>query len=137
MNSPLPECRVWEPQYKRLSPVHFLNWLSETELEVDYDANLNEPKMVNGETIILEWYTGRKDMDGMKVYQGDIIALFGSPSIGGVVVWRNDRWDIEFFGNVAAIRKEKFLGSLPGNLEDCQQKIGNIHQNPELLKVAQ
>ena len=94
--------------------------------------HLNAPSQV-----ILEQYTGLKDRNSVDVYDGDIVKGIASPPDGqgkieftGVVKW--DLEDTGFYfeanGNWPCI-KPLFVESF--------EKIGNIHENPELIEVKQ
>jgi uncharacterized phage protein (TIGR01671 family) len=85
--------------------------------------------------LILMQYTGLKDKNGVEIYENDILRVtddadevdkLDSDTGIGVVEWLN-KW---CFWNVSGI--ENGLGDL--NESGYLEVIGNIYQNPELLK---
>lgn len=93
-----------------------INWV-DTSKNYDFDEDL-----------ILMQYTGLKDINGVEIYEGDIIREDiekGGPPIIVSVVWE----DGAFYGkerthNPEYIAKEFLNGKV----------IGNIYENPELLE---
>ena len=89
-------------------------------------------------------YTGLHDKNGKEIYEGDILG--GYPHATVWVEYANDWgcfeacWDEDYSLDVGykAIKKESQL--LANALLDCKDKwevIGNIYENPELLKNGQ
>lgn len=76
----------------------------------DLMANEHE----NGKDLLMQ-YTGLKDKNGVKLFEGDIIITWGKPYIAS---------DMLFVGH-----KIHECTLVDGDFEI----IGNIHQNPELL----
>jgi uncharacterized phage protein (TIGR01671 family) len=69
------------------------------------------------EEIVLMQYTGLKDLNGVEIYEGDIVKEYASTRVSAVlrfeVEWGNHGWNIS---------------------TGLYEVIGNIHENPELIK---
>lgn len=83
----------------------------------------------------LEQFTGLKDVNGNDIYVGDIIKFFGAnkkvktKNEFGIIVYKADRYGAGF--NSIIQNKEHGYGGI-NIAQDIV--VGNVHENPELLK---
>ena len=74
-------------------------------------------------------FTGRKDKNGKKIFEGDVCRFYGTDGYADYVVFWDDtasQWTV----------RQIDLGAkdvLDSYFAECCEIIGNIHDNPELL----
>ena len=109
--------------------VYSLDWGNEG-LFKNEDCRVNMGKNGNFgvpmETANLMQYTGLKDKNGKEIYEGDIIekSAYDNDHLIGAVQMINGRWCTNESFNYDAL-------NFPLHVVEI---IGNIHENPELLK---
>ena len=106
-------------------------------LPYDYydDAELMSSKIIDPATI--GQCTGLKDKNGELIFEGDIINCIKPKVLSGAhkVVWYGDRWVLSRIKNLPEYSHNVFwLGNL---MAVHIEIIGNVHDNPELLKECE
>ena len=129
--------RAWDKQTKRLYQVQTLQFYGTNNtvdacwtngVDFDGESTLGEPELNNLHNLELMQYTGMKDVNGVEIYEGDIIRedieKDGPPIIVSVVWEEGAFYGKERTHNPEYIAKEFLNGKV----------IGNIYENQELLE---
>jgi phage uncharacterized protein TIGR01671 len=132
-----PEFRVWDKQTKEYFHISNLWSSGANEDSFTFDGwkdNYGSTGFID--KITLEQYTGLKDKNGNKIFEGDIVHGYDQEPdredgyIGSSVVEVVNFVDGAFWlGNI----KYQIMLCTPPIIE----VIGNIHENPELLEVEE
>jgi|21_taG_2_1085346.scaffolds.fasta_scaffold12011_4 uncharacterized phage protein (TIGR01671 family) len=105
---------------------------------------------VNNDQLEIMQYTGLKDRNGAKIFEGDIIKARMYPFYGDADENKENPEELNYLALVGLdydgayydlIRvSERVLGRACGSnlsdIHDCCEVVGSAYQNPELLQVA-
>jgi len=118
--------RVWDTKYKKWAkpPIEFIpyqmSWNKDMYLEVK-DEGYND-------TLIFLQYIKLKDMNGKEIYEGDIVRFYNESRPRGYV---DLVVDDPILGEFVYLNYKEMGSSY---IEEESEVIGNIYENPELLK---
>jgi uncharacterized phage protein (TIGR01671 family) len=153
-----PEFRAWDKQDKKLRPVAVMNfsqwWLDTGELTPDTDSMFEASDRHNFEDnsdrcnrFVLEQYTGLKDKNGNKIFEGDIVRVCYVDDFDGENSHNQFVTSVEFNAPMFGLNQHHIpqewalhisLSALFDSFEDDDYEfevIDNIHENPELLEA--
>jgi uncharacterized phage protein (TIGR01671 family) len=118
--------RAWSPETKRLFPVECLSWEDGKIVTCEgFSQKYGVCTIWNDEPLELMQYTGVPDKDGVEIWEGDIISYNGDIGI------------VDFFaGNFNCNWNDQTDDPIGLMLTDKMTVIGNIWENPELLKTS-
>lgn len=123
--------RAWLKYGKEIVDVEEIDFMNEVINYIDNDYENNEQEIIGAyfENIELMQYTELKDKNNKEIYEGDIVKLRANHGIG--VIKYYDEWG----AFVVEYIKPRPLAVLGMNYykEDIEV-IGNIYENPELIK---
>lgn len=105
--------------------------------EQTYDTFTGSPRIwkqsfsdvLDDENYIVEQSTGLKDKNGKLIYEGDIIFINGEK---WCVIWNAEDCAF-FFSNLKEVYHQPIFPDFYKMTDDFEV-IGNVHENPELLK---
>jgi uncharacterized phage protein (TIGR01671 family) len=121
-------------------PIKFRAW-DRQEHRYEYRNDVLDYWLSHPERYVIEQFTGLLDKNGKEIWEGDIVRIPG---------WKPGEYQIVFIEGafcLGAIKKdEQFnVGQFVADIHYIQsggegpraEVIGNLHENPELLKVEQ
>lgn len=126
-----PEFRVWDKRCKEYSSSPGF---------LDSEGNYYDERIETGEPqnkdFVLEQYTRLNDVNGNKIFEGDIVSISNHP----FQKHKGDLTGIDIEGNYEVNWGERDLTWLAGTWKCSKTRryltvIGNIHENLELLEV--
>lgn len=116
--------RAWDKILKRMSEVSCINNFD--GLVILDETNYGHVTQKISDVELVQ-FTGLLDKNGKEIYEGDI--LKSAYNGNHPVVWRSGGWGLDHSGGCC----KPWKGDLSGH-HHMEEIIGNIYENPELLK---
>lgn len=111
-----------------------------------FDYECEHGSWIEIEDVVFEEYTGLKDKNGAEIFEGDILTSDDYPyqdkgkyNYHGVIEWIDEWASFGITKRLANSEKRGISDGISEQIEDVSdfEVIGNIHDNPELLEVAE
>lgn len=124
--------RVWDKDLKQMhicgEDIHDSISFSQNNEAFYYNLQNGCGSLTENSSYVLMQYTGLKDKNGKEIYEGDLV---GDKSIKWVVKWNTHRMGFSLYPTT-----EQIYDEMPVNVENKIhfEILGNIYDNPELLK---
>ena len=124
--------RAWDGKKMEYNPVQCTDGPEITRINSNIEAMFKEWHTPQYEALMQ--YTGLKDKNGKEIYEGDII--YRKTRLFSDSPWKKERYVIRFDEKEGAF----LAGGITGlrhyfEIRDPFEVIGNIYENPELLKT--
>ncbi|RNA48335.1 hypothetical protein QP80_15495, partial [Enterococcus faecalis] len=130
--------RAWDKKYKKMMKVNQIDFEKKTVwLEADNGDHENRHTLTREfKDVILMQSTGLKDKNGVEIFEGDIVQYRdGEYSYLGIV--KRDCYQF-FIDGIEPDDNYDFIDvSNTFDGTSSLEILGNIHENPELLEVAE
>ena len=129
--------RIFDKISKKIRPVWSLHTETDQEgefcvevpgksvvsMEGDHDCEID---VLRGHNFILMQFTGLHDKNGKEIFEGDVVRVKCNGELNDKIV--------SIIFEDAAFRDSYYKWQLLRKSDSCYEVLGNIYENPELLK---
>ncbi|HCU0724464.1 TPA: YopX family protein [Enterococcus faecalis] len=129
----IPKFRAWDKRENTMRDVAVLHFTKGGKVNsIEYWKTPSELKSYHVRNLVLMQSTGLKDKNGVEIFEGDVLYYipFESHINDSIVVFEKGSFCTKMLRN-GKLTSVRFIDS------EEYEVIGNIHENPELLQVAE
>ena len=122
--------RAWIiPANKMTYDVRSIGFIKPMEIDY-YFKDMDQSGILNEADFELMQYTGLKDKNGKKIYEGDILGddYSGKPEGHEKIVWNDE------YAKFKCINNDGIDWGIKHRIDDDTWVIGNIYETPELIE---
>lgn len=128
--------RVWDKLRKEMMDVYEISF--DSEQVAGYISSEKKTRRLNplDDDFELMQFTGLTDKNGKEIYEGDIVELKGKDKMSREVKTHSRIYVIEWSDTLTGFEpiKDDYIGPWSREWASDYEVIGNIYENPELLK---
>ena len=115
--------RAWDKATSSYRKVLEIEFYPDGELKKVKVAGLQRKGAITPDKLVLEQFTGLKDVNGKDIYEGDVLE---NRKYRSIVKFANGKFLADVVGTISRF---DLIGETHGS-----RVIGNVHENPELLE---
>ena len=134
----IPKFRAWDSVKKEMFKDTFAITECGQVVVVEQESVASAPDYVFVEHLVIMQSTGLKDLNGVEIFEGDIIKRYRSPFFKAKWEYQIETVIKEEASLLLGREYGKNFGTIPFNSPFAQsfllEVIGNIYENPELLE---